>query len=315
MIKKEIIDLVVSRTKITKRELIEKDLILHRLLTELEENLQFKEDYVFKGGTCLTKCYLGYYRFSEDLDFTYINQKKFDNKNQSQIRKFLSVKIDDNCKIIESISKEIGLDFKSDKKNVRYIQFGGSNRFVTFRLWYISEEEKKENFIKIQINFVEKLFYPINKVSANNLFFGMYDTSQLLFFFPEESEWLLKIPNLNCYNLEEILTEKIRAILTRKGTKGRDFLDVFLILSKNKDIELNSLKKKILEKINFALKYEEYAINFKNKSLDFIENFQLGDEQKLLIKEIPPKFYNFLKEFKRFLKSIIEELNSISILK
>ena len=26
---------------------------------------------VFKGGTCLNKCYLGYYRLSEDLDFVH----------------------------------------------------------------------------------------------------------------------------------------------------------------------------------------------------------------------------------------------------
>jgi predicted nucleotidyltransferase component of viral defense system len=26
--------------------------------------------WVFKGGTCLRKCYFGDYRFSEDLDFT-----------------------------------------------------------------------------------------------------------------------------------------------------------------------------------------------------------------------------------------------------
>jgi predicted nucleotidyltransferase component of viral defense system len=28
---------------------------------------------VFKGGTCLKKCFFETYRFSEDLDFTIIN--------------------------------------------------------------------------------------------------------------------------------------------------------------------------------------------------------------------------------------------------
>jgi predicted nucleotidyltransferase component of viral defense system len=27
------------------------------------------QDYLFKGGGCLVKCYFGYYRFSVDLDF------------------------------------------------------------------------------------------------------------------------------------------------------------------------------------------------------------------------------------------------------
>ncbi|WP_134089972.1 nucleotidyl transferase AbiEii/AbiGii toxin family protein [Olivibacter sp. XZL3] len=32
-----------------------------------------REALIFKGGTCLRKCYIPDYRFSEDLDFTSIN--------------------------------------------------------------------------------------------------------------------------------------------------------------------------------------------------------------------------------------------------
>ena len=49
-------------------ELIEKDLIIHLLLSRLAENPFFYNNFLFKGGTCLVKCYLGYYRFSEDID-------------------------------------------------------------------------------------------------------------------------------------------------------------------------------------------------------------------------------------------------------
>jgi len=55
---------------IRRTDLIEKDLILHQLLLDLSENKFFSENFVFKGGTCLIKCYLGYFRFSEDIDFT-----------------------------------------------------------------------------------------------------------------------------------------------------------------------------------------------------------------------------------------------------
>lgn len=34
-----------------------------------------KENLIFKGGTCLRKCYFSNYRFSEDLDFTCTNPK------------------------------------------------------------------------------------------------------------------------------------------------------------------------------------------------------------------------------------------------
>jgi predicted nucleotidyltransferase component of viral defense system len=39
---------------------------------------EFKEvtqNFIFKGGTCLKKCYFEDYRFSEDLDFTLLDTK------------------------------------------------------------------------------------------------------------------------------------------------------------------------------------------------------------------------------------------------
>jgi len=66
----------VSRVQQIKRtDLLEKDLILHQILLDLSKNRFFSKNFVFKGGTCLIKCYLGYFRFSEDVDFTWENQK------------------------------------------------------------------------------------------------------------------------------------------------------------------------------------------------------------------------------------------------
>ena len=47
--------------------LIEKDYYLTKILHKISEKKI--NDLVFKGGTCLNKCYLGFYRLSEDLDF------------------------------------------------------------------------------------------------------------------------------------------------------------------------------------------------------------------------------------------------------
>jgi hypothetical protein len=51
---------------------VEKDMMLHRLLGSLQES--FRSDFLFKGGTCLIKVYLGYYRFSEDLTLPGVNR-------------------------------------------------------------------------------------------------------------------------------------------------------------------------------------------------------------------------------------------------
>src|SRR3989344_6707053 len=103
MINKEFIGYISTKTKIKQKELIEKDLILQYLLKELQSNKYFSKNFVFKGGTCLIKCYLGYYRFSEDLDFSWINQEVLKNKSEKQKRKYLSNEIDKILDILEVI--------------------------------------------------------------------------------------------------------------------------------------------------------------------------------------------------------------------
>lgn len=49
---------------------IEKDYVLGWLLAAIANEPDLRETWVFKGGTCLRKCYYETYRFSEDLDFT-----------------------------------------------------------------------------------------------------------------------------------------------------------------------------------------------------------------------------------------------------
>ena len=51
-------------------EVVEKDYVLGWLLAGIAQHPATKNNWVFKGGTCLKKCVLETYRFSEDLDFT-----------------------------------------------------------------------------------------------------------------------------------------------------------------------------------------------------------------------------------------------------
>lgn len=54
------------------QELLEKDVRLHALLGSLARDPTFGSHLVFKGGTCLIKCYLDYPRFSTDLDVSLV---------------------------------------------------------------------------------------------------------------------------------------------------------------------------------------------------------------------------------------------------
>lgn len=48
---------------------IEKDYALGWFLFGMAQHADLRR-WIFKGGTCLKKCYFDTYRFSEDLDFT-----------------------------------------------------------------------------------------------------------------------------------------------------------------------------------------------------------------------------------------------------
>ena len=270
------------------------------------QNKSFSQNYAFKGGTCLTKCYLGHYRFSEDMDFTYLNQKDFVGKSKNKLRETMSEKIDKLGKLIEAISKKLDLDFKIEKDNKRYFQFGGSNAFVTFKIWYNSLELGKETFVKIQVNHIEKLNYPIKELNANFIVPKNLE-KDFSFIAGEDADILLKPLKIKVYDLREVLIEKVRAILTRRGIKARDFVDVFLIIKGNK-LNLNDFKKEIIEKISNMLKFEKYTLNIKNKETQLNEEFILGEEEALMLIPIDKGFPKFLKEFDVFLREIIKEL-------
>ena len=305
MIKKEIIDLIVNNTGIIQRELIEKDIILHRILMELSSHKYFLKNYAFKGGTCLLKCYLHYYRFSEDLDFTYINQKEFEGKSEKQIRKILSEKISLILELLENISMKMGLDFKAVKSDRKYIEFGGSNKQSTFKLWYTLEGSSKETFIKVQINFLEKMNYPIIKKKAENVFFGKFHNREAEFLLPEDSKWILKTPELKCYDLREILIEKVRAVLTRRGIKMRDYIDVYMIEKKEK-LYVEDFKVQIKDKIKNAIKSEKYKTSMNTGMLESI-TFDSPKELAILLMDIPEDFNAFFTRFNSFCEQLVKE--------
>ena len=49
---------------------VEKDYVLGWMLAGIFNHPVIESSWVFKGGTCLKKCFFETYRFSEDLDFT-----------------------------------------------------------------------------------------------------------------------------------------------------------------------------------------------------------------------------------------------------
>ncbi len=307
---KPFIDEIGRLIDFPKKDLIEKDIKLHNILLALSNDKFFSDNFLFKGGTCLIKSYMGYFRFSEDIDFTWKDQEIFNGMSQQRIRKYLSRLIDKTGKIFEDMVKVQGFEFIIDKGNERYVELGGSNKMATFKLWYDSEILVHPMFIKVQFNFVELLKYPECKTELQSLLEGRHSKDLKKFFSYEYENYSTSIP-FRIYDHREIMCEKVRAILTRKGTKARDFLDIYLI-TKKFDENISEYRSQIIEKTRFSLDmYKKYRSNFKEK-IELIrskEIFEWGKEKELLLKEIDEiEFNRFIDRFSDFLNKIIENL-------
>ncbi len=295
--RKDFINQVSETLKIERKDLIEKDIILHQLLLDLSKNDFFSKNFLFKGGTCLIKCYLGYFRFSEDIDFTWKNQDKFKNISQKEARKYLSLVTSETGAVFEEIAGKRGLDFRCMKSNRDYVELGGSSKTLTFKIWYDSEMLNSRSFIKVQINFAEEMRFPRVRNSLKSLLDKNIEELKALF--PDEyKEYSEHIP-FDTYDIREILCEKIRSILTRRGIKARDFADVYLI-SKKFGVSPEDLKKDIVAKTAFALNmYAKYKNNFneKKKLINGKDVFSWGHEKGLLLEDMDEKeFYVFLEK-------------------
>jgi predicted nucleotidyltransferase component of viral defense system len=300
---KEFIQEVSNLKNIKRIDLIEKDILLQKILLDLSKDDFFSKNLAFKGGTCLIKCYLGYYRFSEDIDFTWIDQSIFRDRSQKEIREIISNLNDEIGNLLVKVSRDKGMDFVLDKNNRKYFEFGGGNKTITFKLWYDSEVLKEPSFIKTQINFVENIKFDVSKRKINNLL-GNTRNKNFVSLYGQDYTDYVNDALLYTYDKKEILCEKARAILTRRGIKARDFVDIYLITNKF-GIKIQDLEDEIVEKTNFILNlYEKYRLNFgeKLKLLNSNDFFRWGTERELLLKDIDEKQFNrFVMELQNFL--------------
>lgn len=158
--------------------------------------------------------------------------------------------------------------------------------------------------IKIQINFLEKICYSIENHNLQSLAPG---DDGLKFIHSVDSEYFetVKFPT---YVTREILCEKIRAILTRRGAKAKDFLDIYQICKEFK-IDLSEIAENSILKLKFSLDmYQKYKDNMaeKLKLLESGDLFAWGEERQLLFQDVDDADFNsFERELEIFLRDDI----------
>lgn len=238
--------------------LLEKDYYLTKILQRLSEK---ELNLVFKGGTCLNKCYLGFYRLSEDLDF--ISKEK--PKNKTQARKLISKLKEEIFIVFEQngveVNKELGIGWKmiNSKRNVPIgLEIIGKYNSVISHI---------KQTIKLEISLRGSLYIKTNYQKIFHLFVN-----------PLGIPLLPVNKKIECIALEENFAEKIRALVTRKKPVIRDIYDINYILKYDK----NMLSKKI---INLAiLKIQETKPKY--SLIDLKKNINSINAQQFYIEEI-----------------------------
>jgi predicted nucleotidyltransferase component of viral defense system len=283
-------------------DIIEKDFHLHRLLNQIAQDEYLKENLVFKGGTCLIKGYLSYYRFSEDIDFTWRDASLWRGLSNTEARKRCSEKISALIEHYKSITDHLGFTFNGDKNDIKEIHISSGGRMVQFYIGYKSDIINIPSKIKIEINFVEDLIHPTTLRTLKS-YIEMISSEELEFLYEDLwSDYNTKI-ELNCYDAEEIYIEKCRAALTRMVYKLRDVIDIYYI-EREFGYSIPSLKKDIYRKIRFMLElYNRYRENIELIKLPSVD--LLNDEElKLLLIETP-------EDLGDNISNIHEQLNAI----
>jgi predicted nucleotidyltransferase component of viral defense system len=280
-------------------DIIEKDLLLTLILAEFEKQ-QIGKYLVFKGGTLLSRNYLNYHRFSEDLDFVHKDSNKLREMSRSTREKVIKKIIDEFCPVIKSICEELGLEFDTDRSNTKYCRIMHGRSVYTFKIYY-----SENKFIKVEINFIEKIFYETPEVPVKAIT-ELFDSKKLL------DDLNLNYQNFNVpsYSLKEIILEKYRATLTRKKLQERDLFDLFLI----KD-SLNAPIDKILEKIKNSSLIKTDLVDLIKEKLTLLEKGRFFDSEEkieeLAISEYQKhEFENFKEKIRSILIKICEQFLS-----
>lgn len=184
-------------------EVVEKDYVLGWLLASIARNPETSAYWVFKGGTCLKKCFFETYRFSEDLDFTLLPGSPY---TQSEILEVLRDIARDSAELS-------GLDLPLDQIAVfpRRDKFGR----MTFegRIAYRGPLAIP-SYPRVKFDLTQH-----EPVVAPTL------STPILHPYPDH---LPQQTLVTTYSLEELVAEKTRALFER--TRPRDLYDVVFVL-------------------------------------------------------------------------------------
>jgi len=209
---------------------IDKDWVLGHVIFGLFSNELLGSLLIFKGGTCLRKCYFENYRFSEDLDFT-LKDPAFE-----ITRDILEA-------IVQIIQRNSGIIFHIDSFSDMLFENQRVGYKAVIKYWGADHPKNQEIPPHQRWHTYVKLEFITHELMC-------FDTvpMDLIHPFSDRNQLNLSIP---CYSLPEIICEKLRAMIQRKYTAPRDYYDTWYILSNCIHLDWDMINSKVLQKARY----------------------------------------------------------------
>lgn len=257
---------------------IEKDYVLSWILQGIAQHEHLLKNIVFKGGTVLKKVYFEDYRFSEDLDFTLLNNDASTSSAQATNEQIFAWFKETFEYVLEEAN--IRLEILDDNEHDPDRESGGG---INFYISYVGPLGGQGNNkkVKVDVSRSEKLeFKPV----MQTVLLGYSDLTE---------------HQLLCYPLEEVLVEKMRTVMQRM--QARDFYDIWYLLEQH-GMEVSVYLKE------FANKCESKKLNpadFQKKLAERLPQYK-GRWQSSMNEQIQnlPDFDQVEREVMRHLKKL-----------
>jgi len=267
---------------------IDKDWVLGHFLDAIFSIPECRESLIFKGGTCLKKCYFPDYRFSEDLDFTSVNPDfVLDKKLLARIMKLVTERTDVPLHVHE---------LKPLKHKDRLTGYAALIKF-----WgadHIKNQappvpERWTTSIKIEIILYETMLFPVEQKQVSHAYSDkLSDATQ----------------SIPCYAISEVLSEKLRALIQRSYTAPRDFYDIWYLANNVQDLNWAKIAEAFHKKMTFkGLEFTgiDQMINADNdKSLQAAWNNSLSHQ---IAKDQLPEY----EKVREYLMNLLEKIFKI----
>jgi predicted nucleotidyltransferase component of viral defense system len=212
-------------------DVLERDYLLSWVLAGISQIESLNETLVFKGGTALKKCYFGDYRFSEDLDFSLLEKGPTGDAMEQAIQAA--------CQTASHLLDEFApVEMVCQRYLEKQPHPGGQEAFsIRAQLpWHRQPQTR----VIVEISIDETILRPVER-------------RKIIHGYDEPLDAQIKV-----YSLEEIVAEKLRAILQHgqrleergwSRSRARDYYDLWRILGTFKShIQLSDFRTLVTNK-------------------------------------------------------------------